>query len=63
MSALLTGKALDVYTRLSQEDATNYDKLKLALLRRYNFNEHGYASALGRQDLKSRKALDSSLCA
>ena len=39
---MLTGKALDVYTRLSQEDATNYDKLKLALLRRYNFTEHGY---------------------
>ena len=42
LSVLLTGKALDVYSRLSDEAATNYDQLKAALLRRYNLTEEGY---------------------
>ena len=42
LSALLSGNALDVYSRLSHEDALCYDKLKAALLRRYNFTENGY---------------------
>jgi len=42
LSALLSGKALNVYSRLSQEDALDYKKLKVALLNRYNFTEHGY---------------------
>ena len=42
LSALLTGKALDVYSRLSDDDATNYDRLKAALLKRYNLTEQGY---------------------
>ena len=36
LSALLTGKALEAYTTLSEEDASNYVKLKNALLKRYN---------------------------
>ena len=32
LSTLLTGKALDVYSRLSDEDSCNYEKLKSALL-------------------------------
>ena len=28
LSALLSGSAMDVYTRMSNEDAKNYDKLK-----------------------------------
>ena len=32
LSTLLTGKALDVYSRLSDEDSGNYEKLKSALL-------------------------------
>ena len=42
LSALLSGRALEVYSRLSQEDAMEYDVLKVALLTRYNFTEEGY---------------------
>ena len=37
LSALLTGRAKDVYTRMSDADASDYDKLKKALLTRYNY--------------------------
>ena len=36
LSALLQGKALDVYALMPKEDALNYDKLKVALLKRYD---------------------------
>ena len=42
LSALLSGRALEVYSRLSQEDAMEYDVLKVALLKRYSFTEEGY---------------------
>lgn len=42
LSALLTGKALDVYSRLSDDAAVDYDMLKSALLKRYNLTEEGY---------------------
>ena len=42
LSALLTGRAMDVYTRMSDGDASDYDKLKKALLTRYNYTEDGY---------------------
>ena len=42
LSALLTGRAMDVYTRMSDADASDYDKLKKALLMRYNYTEDGY---------------------
>src|SRR5215469_9026615 len=42
LSTLLTGKATEVYTKLSKEDANDYNKLKEVLLRRYNMNENGY---------------------
>ena len=42
LSALLTGRAMDVYTRMSDSDASDYDKLKKALLTRYNYTEDGY---------------------
>ena len=42
LSALLTGRAMDVYTRMSDTDASDYDKLKKALLTRYNYTEDGY---------------------
>ena len=41
LSALLTGRAMDVYTRMSDADASDYDKLKKALLTRY-YTEDGY---------------------
>ena len=36
LSALLKGRALDVYDRLSTEDAADYDKLKDALLKNFD---------------------------
>jgi len=42
LSALLRGTALAVHSRLSLEDAKDYDILKNALLRRFNFTEEGF---------------------
>ena len=42
LSALLKGRALDVYDRLSTEDAADYDKLKDALLKNLDMNERGF---------------------
>ena len=42
LSALLTGRAMDVYTRMSDTVANDYDKLKIALLTRNNYTEDGY---------------------
>ena len=41
LSALLKGRALDVYDRLSTEDAADYDKLKDALLKNFDMTERG----------------------
>ena len=42
LSPLLTGKAVEVYNRLSPEEAMDYERLKVALLDRYNFTEGEY---------------------
>ncbi|GFO19245.1 reverse transcriptase [Plakobranchus ocellatus] len=42
LSALLKGKALDVYTRLSESEAIAYDTVKTALLKRYNLTQDGF---------------------
>ena len=42
LSALLQGKALAVYALMPKEDALNYDKLKVALLKRYELTEEGF---------------------
>ena len=42
LSALLSGRALEVYSRLSEEAASDYDKMKIALMRRYDLTEDGY---------------------
>ena len=42
LSSLLKGKALDVYTKLSANDAQDYDRLKTALLKRFLMTEDGY---------------------
>ena len=42
LSALLQGKALNVYALMPKEDALNYDKLKVALLKRYELTEEGF---------------------
>ena len=40
--ALLTGRALEVYSRLSDEAAGDYDQLKQTLLNRCDLTEEGY---------------------
>ena len=40
--ALLSGRALEVYSRLSEEAALDYDRVKLALMKRYDLTEDGY---------------------
>ena len=42
LSALLTGRALTTYARLSSEDAADYIKIKQALLKTYNHTEEGF---------------------
>ncbi|GFN97178.1 retroviral-like aspartic protease 1 [Plakobranchus ocellatus] len=42
LCALLTGRALDCYGRLSAEQAKDYDKVKEALMKRYDLTEDGF---------------------
>ena len=42
LSALLSGRALEAYSRLSEEAAKDYDKVKIALMKRYDLTEDGY---------------------
>ena len=42
LSALLTGKALEVYSRLDKTKAMEYEALKDALLKRYQLTEEGF---------------------
>ena len=42
LSALLKGRALDVYDRLSVDDAADYEKLKEALLKNFDMTERGF---------------------
>ena len=42
LSQLLSGRALEVYSRLSQDEAMDYERLKLALLKRYDFTKFRY---------------------
>ena len=49
MAGLLNGKAMAPCTALTPEDAIQYDKVKEAILRRYEINEETYRQ---RQDRK-----------
>ena len=42
LSALLTGRALEAFYRLSENEATDYDRVKEVLQKRYNLTEDGY---------------------
>ena len=42
LSALLTRKVLDVYSRIPENKAGNYDLVKAAILSQYDFTEDGY---------------------
>lgn len=40
-NALLSGRALTVYSRLSEEAAADYGQMMLALMKRYDLTEDG----------------------
>ena len=42
VDALLSGRALDVYSHLSEEVASDYYQMKVALMKRYDLTEDGY---------------------
>ena len=42
LSALLSGRALEVYSRLSEEATSDYEKRKIALMRSYDLTDDGY---------------------
>ena len=42
LSALFSDRALDGYSRLSEEAASDYGKMKIALMKRYDLTEDGY---------------------
>lgn len=44
LSALLQGRSLDVYSRLSPAESVEYDSLKEALLQRFQLTEEGFRS-------------------
>ena len=42
LSALLTGRALEVFCRISESEVIDYDRVKEVLQKRYNLTEDGY---------------------
>ena len=42
LSALLSGRALEVYSRLSEEAAKDYEKVTISLMKRYDLTEDDY---------------------
>ena len=51
LSALLRGRALDVYSMMSKDDVNDYDKLKTALLKRYQLTADGFRKRFVRVQL------------
>ena len=58
LSALLTGKALKVYSRLEDSEATDHTKIKQALLKNYNFTEEGFREIFRRSRPKHDESLE-----
>ena len=52
LSTLLTGRALEVYSRLPVKEAQNYVVLKDALLKRFNLTEEGFKQKLRMRNQK-----------
>ena len=59
LSALLKGRALDVYDRLSVDDGADYEKLNEALLKNFDMTERGFKRSFAMRDRKSQKHLSS----
>ena len=62
LSALLTGKALDTYSRLSEEEACDFDDLKAALLERYGLTAEGYRQKLRNTSPETDESPSQFLC-
>ena len=62
LSSLLSGRALEVFSQLSQKDAMSYDCLKLALLKRYDFAEFGYRKRFHEANPKVKRVLVNLRC-
>ena len=56
LSLLLTVKAVEVYNRLSAEEAMDYERLKVALLERYDSTEADTVRSIEKLDRKDTKA-------
>ncbi|KAJ8032705.1 hypothetical protein HOLleu_26306 [Holothuria leucospilota] len=56
LSTLLTAKALEVYSRLPDDLANDYDKLKAALLRRYELHEEGFRLKFRKSKLETNES-------
>ena len=56
LSPLLSGRALEVHSRLSREDAMSYDRPKLAFLKRYDITEFGYRKRFREARLKGQES-------
>ncbi|XP_062602905.1 E3 ubiquitin-protein ligase BRE1A-like [Saccostrea cucullata] len=54
LSALLKGKALDVFSRLPPESALDFDELKKALLKRFDMTEDGFRKKFRSSCVRSR---------
>ena len=57
LSALLSGRALEVYSRLSEEAAKDYDNVKMALMKRYDLTEDANLGHPNRKLMKVRSSL------
>ena len=63
LSVLLTGRALDVYSRMEEDEANDYGALKRALQKRYNLTEDGMAIGKGLEIISLKtKNPRSSMC-
>ena len=58
LSALLKGKSLECYSCLAEAEARDYNKLKSALLRRFDLTAEGFReSFMKRKEIKMRLQL------
>ena len=62
LSALLSGRALEVYSRLSEDAAKDYDKVKIALMKRYDLTKTAIVENLEHPNQKLAKVRSSLLC-
>ena len=57
LSALLKGRALEVYDRMAVSDAADYAKLKDALLKNFGMTERGFRKISGMRSPKGQRPL------